>query len=510
MTSKTEAVRPILVSLMRSPVALIGSVLTTFSAVLFLILFAVLEFGFKGGLYLGIVAYLFLPALFGLGLILIPLGIWRQRAKERRNLAAGVPAPRAPVIDLNVPRTRIIVLLVLVFSAINVVILSGGTYKGVEVMESSQFCGGACHSVMSPEYTAYQRSPHARVACTECHVGSGADWFVKSKVSGTRQLVALAFNSYARPISTPVHNMRPAEDTCGQCHTSTRYTGARLVVHTHFSPDEKQTEKKTVVLVKVGGFRDGSWEGIHRHVDPARQIRFRSDASRRHVYDVELSEGGKTTVFHPTAAPTGGAADDWRKMDCIDCHNRPTHIYRLANDELDAALDAKQLDRSLPFIKREGLGAIQAAYASADDARLGISRALHTFYASQYPEVAKSDASKVDAASESLWQIYRRNVFPQMKIAWGTYPSFAAHDGCLRCHDNEHVAASGEKISQKCELCHTRWRPTKRTRKSYRSFIRESATSRTSESARRAWRFRPGSSRTPPSRRACRSSCCLP
>jgi hypothetical protein len=71
---------------------------------------------------------------------------------------------------------------------------------------------------MEPEYTAYQFSPHAKVGCVQCHIGSGADWFVRSKISGSYQLYAVAFKKYPTPIPTPIGNLRPAQETCEQCH----------------------------------------------------------------------------------------------------------------------------------------------------------------------------------------------------------------------------------------------------------------------------------------------------
>jgi len=444
-------VRPF-VAFLRSPLALIGAVITTVSAVLFITLFALEQLGFHGGTYLGIIAFLIIPAFFVLGLVLIPIGIWR----ERRRAAAGDAASAAPVIDFNRPRTRRIVLVIFVLTAINVVIIGAATYKGVNVMDSTEFCGGACHAVMSPEYTTYQRSPHARVKCTECHIGPGANWFVKSKLSGSWQLVSVLFNLYPRPIPTPVHSLRPARETCEECHWPTKFVGERLRVHTLYATDEKQTVKKTVLLLDIGGIADGKTPGIHWHVDPRHRIRYRSDTARQHIYDVELTEpDGTVKLFKSSTTPSADQVEPgWRTMDCVDCHNRPTHIYRQPNDELDAALESKQLDSSLPFIKREGMRAIETKFASQSDAHAGIQKALFEFYRKDYPDLVKSDSNRIEGAANALFNIYRQNVFPQMNITWGTYPVFLQHDGCFRCHDKEHQTASGEKISKSCDLCH--------------------------------------------------------
>jgi hypothetical protein len=445
--------RPFFVLISRSRLSLAGVVLATLSAILFISLFAIEELGLHGGSYLGILAFIIIPVIFILGLVLIPLGIWRERVRNRKGFES---APNAPVIDFNNPRTRRVALVVFLLTCANMVIIATGTYKGVEVMDSTQFCGGTCHSVMNPEFTTYQRSPHARVKCTECHIGAGAGWFVKSKLSGSWQLASVLFNLYPRPIPTPVHSLRPARETCEQCHWPTKFVGERLRIHNVFGVDEKQTEKKTVLLLNVGGVAQGKGRGIHWHVDQANQIRYRSNSTRQHIYDVELTQrDGTVKLFkHATAPPPAELEPGWRTMDCVDCHNRPTHIYRLPNDELDAALDSKELDGSLPYIKREGLRALNLKFASHEEARAGIQKALFDFYGRDYPDLIKSNPKRVEAAADALWNIYRQNVFPQMNIAWGTYPIFANHDGCFRCHDKEHATDKGDKISKGCDLCH--------------------------------------------------------
>jgi len=437
----------------RSIVSLIGSIITTIAAMVFITLFAIAEVGHQGGPYLGILAFLIVPAVFVIGLVLIPLGIWLQQRKQQRS---GGQAATAPVIDFNQPRTRNLAFLVAALTAVNVIIIAAGTYKGVEVMETTGFCGNACHSVMSPELTAYSRSPHSRVPCVECHIGAGASWFVKSKLSGSWQVISVALDLFPRPIGTPIHDLRPARETCEQCHWPTKFVGDRLRVKRHFDEDEKQTEKTTVELLKVGGVEKGEGKGIHWHVDPGNRIRYRSDATRQHVYELELTGKDGATVTYKAQEPPkmGEALEPWRAMDCVDCHNRPTHVYRLPKDEIDLALADGTLDKSIPFIKREGLRVLQASYASQQEAKAGLRQGLLDFYQKQYPDLVKADPAKLDAAAQALWAIYSSNVFPQMKITWGTYPNFAyQHTGCFRCH-GELQESGGKTISRSCSLCH--------------------------------------------------------
>jgi nitrate/TMAO reductase-like tetraheme cytochrome c subunit len=448
----------------RSFISLAGAVIATASAFLFFALFAIEEFGHGTSAYTGIIAFLILPALFAGGLLLIPLGIWRLRLADRKRAAKGEPPLRAPVLDFNVARTRNLVALVALLTMVNLVILATGTYKGIETMESTEFCGGTCHSVMNPEFTTYKRSPHSRVQCVQCHIGPGAGWFVKSKLSGSWQLIAVAFNLYPRPIATPVENLRPARETCEQCHLPTRFVGERLKVITRFAEDEANTEKKSVLMMKVGGAQisgpqSGGARGIHWHVDPANTVRYRGDKRRQYIGEIELSlaDGGLRTYTNSAPAPDAGVNDEWRTMDCVDCHNRPSHIYQRAKDELDKALLVGELDRSLPFLRKEGLRIVQLDYPSWDDAKVGMRKELLDFYGTNYPELAKSDLPRLEATATALFELYKRNVFPSMKIVWGTYPSFRDHvddSGCFRCHVSDMKSADGTKVSQRCDLCH--------------------------------------------------------
>lgn len=449
----------------RNPLGMLGAVLTTVSAVLFMTLFVLDLIGYHGGPYIGILAFLIIPGFFVLGLALIPIGLWRERVRHRRALAAGVDeAERLPVWDLNVDRVRRNVLVFLLLSVVNVVILAAATYKGVEVMESTAFCGASCHTVMEPEYTTYKRSPHARVKCVECHIGEGANWFVKSKLSGSWQVVSVAFNLYPRPIAAPVHNLRPARETCEQCHWPNKFVGDRFRVRTHFSEDEANTETKTVLVVKVGGRQAGRSQGIHWHVDPDHVVRYRSDAKRQVIYEVEMSAKDGTTRRYKGAAadsPEAQAATEWRTMDCVDCHNRPTHVYRPAAEELDAAILDRRIDPALPYVRREGLKALQAEYPSHAAARAGIAKAIADFYAASYPQLAAEKKDAVDAAGRALGDIWAWNVFPDMNVKWGTYvnhighPEMSGEVGCFRCHDEQHTSADGRTISQDCSTCHS-------------------------------------------------------
>ena len=444
-----------LASITRNGISLAGTALALASLILIISLFFIQQLGFEGGPYLGILTFLVLPGLCVLGLIMIPVGslLWRRRMH-------GVPGsedmPILPVFDFNDPRTRRWLLIFTGITTVNIVVLAGATYKGVEEMESVEFCGLACHSVMEPEYTAHERSPHSRVACAECHIGPGASWFVKSKLDGTWQLIAVAFNLYPRPIPTPLHDLRPARDTCEQCHWPTKFVGDRLRIRKHYKEDEANTELTTALLLRVGSGNPGGSSGIHWHVDPNVTIRYRSDESRENIYDVEFTDAdGKLTHFSDRKAPEEGGV--WRTMDCVDCHNRPTHIYQPPATAVDEAISAGLIDRSLPYVRREGLRIIDAKYSSHEEARQKIGEQLEQYYAENYPEVAQQDADKIAAAAKALSDAYSVNVFPGMKVWWDTYPNHIGHDqspGCFRCHNRRMRSEDRKQIPSDCDTCH--------------------------------------------------------
>jgi hypothetical protein len=460
----------------RNPLSLIGAVITVVSMVLIVAFFAVELSGHQGSPYTGIVAFVILPTMLAFGLVLFNVGAWRQR--RRRAASPDEAVPPLPVIDLNQASVRKGVLWGAVVLTLAFVVLGIATYKGVEVMDSTAFCGTTCHTVMQPEHTAFQRSPHARVGCTGCHIGEGASWFVKSKLSGTRQLFAVAFDTFSRPIPTPVHDLRPARETCEQCHWPEKFVGERLKVFDHFTDDEQTTHLQSVLLLKIGGVQRGKGLGIHWHVDPSTQIRYQSDPKREHISTVEMKlADGTVKVFRRD--PSGDEAEDeeagearavahaqrpapvpqvWRTMDCIDCHNRPTHIFGTPEGEVDTALAKNDIDRTLPYIRREAVRLLKGDYPSHQAAREALRAGLQAFYAKEYPEIASARADAIEQAGEALGRIFSGHVFPDMKVTWGTYPSFLGHQqhpGCLRCHDGRMRTETGEKISSSCTVCHT-------------------------------------------------------
>jgi hypothetical protein len=442
-------------SITRNATSLAGTALALASIILIICLFFIQQMGFDGGPYLGILTFLILPMLAIVGLIMIPVGnlMWRRKV---RKTPGGEDVPALPVFDLNSPHTRKWTLIFVAITMVNVVILSGATYKGIHYMETTEFCGLACHSVMQPEHTAHALGPHSRVSCAGCHIGPGADWFVKSKLDGAWQLVSVNLGLYPKPIPTPLHDLRPARDTCEQCHWPTKFVGDRLKVIKHYKDDEANTELTTALLLKVGGVNLTESHGIHWHVDPEHEIRYRSDESREEIYEVEFTDyDGSIKHFVDRRAPEEGGR--WRTMDCVDCHNRPAHNYQSPGNEVDRAIAQGLIDRSLPFVKREAMRVIQENYPSHEEARAVMTAELEQFYAENYPDLSSGSGDAIRAAATALGDIYSANVFPGMEVWWDTYPNHIGHTqsaGCERCHARRMRTEDREQIDSECETCH--------------------------------------------------------
>jgi nitrate/TMAO reductase-like tetraheme cytochrome c subunit len=445
--------------LLRNPVSLAGVALGIVSLANIFIFFLIDQIAAKPGPYIGILAYMVSPGFLILGLLLMLAGVLLERRKH------AAPSTFYPRIDLNDRTQRSAVISFTTFLLVFVVVSAAGSYKAYEFTESTSFCGQLCHTVMIPEYTAYQLSPHARVACAECHVGAGATWFVKSKLSGSRQVFATIFNTYPRPIPSPVRNLRPAQETCEQCHWPKKFYGGQLKVFSHYASDEKNTFRQVRMLIKTGGGdpATGAPEGIHWHMNIGNKIDYVATDDKRQLIPyihVEDLQGRVTEYFAKDSSLNKDqiAKSPRHHMDCVDCHNRPTHIYVPPDQSVDQALLARRIDASLPFIKQEAVTVLAATYKTNDEALRAIASGFQGFYETKYPDVAKSKQFEIRNAVTEIQQIYSRTTFPDMKLNWQTHPNNLGHyyfPGCFRCHDGQHVSTEGRVISKDCNECHS-------------------------------------------------------
>jgi hypothetical protein len=407
-------------STFRNPISLIGVAIATSMAIVFAMLLALEMAGQLTNPYIGLLIYVAGPAVFMVGTVLMLIGAVRQR----RRAAAGKTDPGWPVIDMRLPRTRAVIFGVAMITCVNILIVSLAAYGTVHHMESAEFCGTTCHTTMEPEWRAYNAFPHARVACIECHVGSGAGALVQSKIKGSRQLWHVISNQVTKPVPSPVRSMRPARQTCQACHWDERAHGDKLRVIREYSDDDKGTETATTLQLHVGGGRAslGLGSGIHWHMNIDNTVEFIATDDRRQTIPwVKFTERNGTVTEYT--------------------------IERA----VDNSITAGELPRTLPLSRREAVAALKDEYQTSDVALRGIESRLRKVYASQANDPA---LARTVAAVQS---IYRENVFPSMKVGWGSYPNNIGHvffNGCFRCHDDNHKSSDGATIKQDCETCH--------------------------------------------------------
>ncbi len=455
-----------LFNLANNPLTIAGIALTTVSGVMILIfLIVTLMGGLHQSPYIGMFAYLVLPVFFLLGLALIPAGMmWRRHGLVRAGISEEEFA-LYPRLDFNDPKMRRIATVFLGLTAINAVILGSTSFLAVEHTETVSFCGETCHTVMQPEFSAYQNSPHSRVACVECHIGPGASWYVRSKVDGLKQVWHTLRDSYPRPIETPIKALRPARETCEQCHWPNKHHGDKLRVFARFRSNEENTPLYTAMLLKTGGgsLDLGTHGGIHWwHIYSDNRIRYIADESRQEIYWVELTtaagEVRRYTRERDDEIPPDEIEQRARIMDCIDCHNRPTHLFEFPGKAVDSVLETVPAIRKLPYFKREAVKAIQSDFPSHPEGVRAVNDTLVAFYQSEYPEVWAADQRLVEEGADAAARIYGRTVFPAMGTNWETHSNDIGHDdfpGCMRCHDDEMATADGEHvIPQDCDNCH--------------------------------------------------------
>jgi NapC/NirT cytochrome c family protein len=409
------------------------------------------------------VIFVVVPAVLLFGLFLVPIGMLTEYRHVRRTGRASLPS--FPVIDLNDSRQRNATAIFAVSSLILLFLTVFGSFEAYEATESVTFCGALCHGPMQPEYTTYRNSAHARVRCVDCHVGPGADWFVKSKLSGLYQVYAVLFDKFPRPIPVPIENLRPAQETCEQCHWPEHFFYAQERRLVHYLADADNTRWEIHLLIKTGGGDPALLQsgGIHWHMNIANRVEYvATDPQRQVIPWVRMTDArtGAVTVYQATDAPLTDeqlARATIRRMDCMDCHNRPTHTFRSPRYAVNLAMAVGRIDPTLPSIEQAGVEALAADYPSTPVALRAIDEHVRKYYDDNHAEVARARSDAITRAVAELQGIYRQNFFPDMRSRWDVYPDNIGHlifPGCFRCHDDRHRSADGKTIEKRCTSCH--------------------------------------------------------
>jgi hypothetical protein len=444
-------------------VSLVGTFLAGVSLLLIIFFFVLTSFYDVGGAYMGILVFIILPVFLVFGLILIPIGMIitiRKMRKDYQHLSK-----KKMVINFNDPRHRNAFAIFVSISVLFLFLTAIGSYEAFHYTESVEFCG-LCHEVMEPEHTAYQNSPHANVTCVECHVGPGADWYVKSKLSGMYQVYSVLLKKYPSPIPTPIHNLRPAGETCLECHWPDKFYPHKLDYQKHYLADSASTEWNIHLRMKIGSDHQskGMTEGIHWHIHENTKVEYiAGDPARLNIPWVRYINlaTGDTVIYMDSESPideASVASAEIRTMDCMDCHNRPSHNFDTPQDFIDKAIARGDIPHSLPEIKKVSMDILSGFYENRVEAQAAMETGVKDFYAENYPELVASQSHLIEKAIAGMKAAYSKNIFPEMKAHWDNYPDHIGHieyDGCFRCHNSTHVSATGKTISKDCNLCHT-------------------------------------------------------
>jgi nitrate/TMAO reductase-like tetraheme cytochrome c subunit len=412
--------------------------------------------------YMGIITFIILPVFLISGILLLVFGLLRERRRQEKGI---LRKKRFWIIDLNDQSQRRMLATLSIGGLIFIFISAFGSYKAYEFSETDEFCGEVCHEVMEPEFVAYLSSPHSRVGCVNCHIGSGATWFVRAKISGAYQVYSVLFKKYSKPIPTPVRDLRPAEGTCEQCHSPEHFFSEIKREFYYYLYDEKNTKSSLSMLLKIGGGNSelGRAEGIHWHMNISNKIEYvHSDTLRDEIPWVRLSKSDGSQKIYKKRNINLNVSDlpeeNLRTMDCIDCHNRPSHIYNPADKSVNLSMFLGRIDETLPYIKSIAVNALEEEYSTKEIALDSIDISINAFYRKNYPEIFKQKIDNITFAIEEIKKIYNRNYFPSMKVSWRGFPNHISHlydSGCFRCHDGEHFTDDGEMIRRDCNLCHT-------------------------------------------------------
>lgn len=439
-------------SVLRNWTSLSGAVIMAASGFAFVLLLFLDAIAPSTNPYIGILTFLIAPAFLTFGLLLFLIGAWRQR--HRLAKANGEASTLHITIDLSQRRDRRMLGAFVSLSVCFFLVTAMGSYHTYHFTESVQFCGEACHTVMAPELTTYKHGPHARVACVDCHIGSGAEWYVRSKLSGTYQVYATMTDKFPRPIPTPVKNLRPAQETCEQCHWPQKFVGNLERDYSYYLPDTSNSLYSIRLLLKVGGGdpTHGPAGGIHWHMNVANKIEYiATDDARQKIPWVRMTDRqGVVTEFRTGSFTNGIGNMPVRRMDCMDCHNRPAHSFSTPESAVNLAMSLGRIDRGLPYIKTNAVGVLCRRYTNETEALQQIATTLSDRY---------SGDARIHTAIDTVQQIYKDNFFPEMKSDWRVYPNNIGHKdwpGCFRCHDGQHKSGDGKRVIKfnDCNACH--------------------------------------------------------
>jgi nitrate/TMAO reductase-like tetraheme cytochrome c subunit len=442
--------------------SLAGFIVATNSLILILVLYIKSVTASAENAYLGLFIYIILPVFLVLGLILVPLGVYLTIRRLKL-----LPRKRNywPVLDLNSRSDKATAVKIILITIVFIVLTGIGSYRAYEYTNSNDFCGKVCHEVEEPAFVTYQHSAHARVACVDCHVGTGNGWSVKSKLSGLYQVYSTLFNRYSRPIASPIHSLRPDRETCENCHWPEKLSFRKLLIKKSYLADSANTEWNLSLLMKMGP--DSSKhpsKGIHWHMDKNFNVEYISDNPKlESIPWVKLTNlaTGEVKIFRDEKnVPANNTLESQKMhtMDCMDCHNRASHSYKSAAMFVDAAMSSGVIPKNLPYFKIAAMEAAKIPINAKGNQLNQLRESVLNYYQSEHPELYTKEKARIDHSIQILQCEYSSNVFPAMRAEASQFPDFRGHlesAGCFRCHSGNHKTTAGEIIPHDCETCHS-------------------------------------------------------
>ncbi len=446
-----------------NPISLTGAALAIAMLFAIIIVFIVDASQPDPNPYIGILGFAIFPIPLIIGLLLIPFGMWIVWRRIKQNKPA---LQMLPTLDMNKPQHRVAFFTFTTGTIVLLFLSAGGFYKLYEHTESVAFCGTTCHSVMEPEHTTYLVGPHARVKCVECHIGEGAEWYVRSKLSGAYQVYSVLFDKYPKPIPTPIENLRPARETCEHCHWPEKFHGNQMWEVNRYLSDEQNTHWSIQMVMKTGGAAraGGEIHGIHWHISQTLEY-IAADSTRQEIREVRHHRpDGTVEVFrsldNPLSEEEAAAVpeEEIRVMDCMDCHNRPSHQYLSPRHAMDAGIEIGNVPENLPYIKRIGSNLLAGDYEDRETGLQAIQSGIINYYQESYPQIAASRSEDITRGIAGVQKLFSTYFFPSMKARWSVYPSHIGHQefpGCFRCHNGMMATDEGKLIRNDCQLCHT-------------------------------------------------------
>jgi nitrate/TMAO reductase-like tetraheme cytochrome c subunit len=436
----------------------LGAITASFAFVLFWVLFISQKMGLLENPYAGIFTFFVLPAAFFFGFVLIPISLWRFKKKTGVGFRTMFSDAFLEEHGGGTHSHRALPLF-LAISFINLLFWGLGASSGFHYLETPEFCGTTCHPVMTPEWTVYQTSPHANVACVDCHIGHTLAGKVATKANGAYQVYSLTFDLFDRPIHTPVTTLRPAHETCQECHHQDYRQKQTFRTRIHFREDEENTKYYNTLVMKLTAQTEPRRIGIHNHATKTSTTTYiHEDEKRMNIlYTRQEKIDGKVVEYWKRGLEKHEVESEFpeRTMDCTDCHNRVSHVYEDPVLAVEKRMEEGAINPGIPNIRARAVKVLTKEYGSTDEAARKIPELLDNYYKYTYPEAALIMEEEIKEAEQALVACYRRNIFPDMNIGWNTYPSMSTHEGCWRCHNNDLVNARGETLAFDCTHCHS-------------------------------------------------------